>query len=247
MPLAQIPSAAHRRRWLPLKKKGIQECGDLCFDCWVISFKKQSEGTSKWGFKSRLVPALQSPRLDKDKSERRKSIEATSINLKGSRSIENLYSKPELKPDSGVNMKGLFNSSDLSQNSAVQNAANSLATKLKPRLGPTLGQIMSAGGSPEITGFSPKSGPTTGGTKIVIRGSSLATSKEDVLALNLCNCDLLPTLEFHSPAKLICTTKPWTGSGPLVLVTKSGGRGTSTANFTFGGKEKGKVKCEHKE
>ena len=33
VPLSEVPSAVHRRRWLPLKRKGIQDCGDLCFDC----------------------------------------------------------------------------------------------------------------------------------------------------------------------------------------------------------------------
>ena len=41
LPVAGLPSAAHKRRWLPLKRKQQQTSSDLCFDCWVTQFKKE--------------------------------------------------------------------------------------------------------------------------------------------------------------------------------------------------------------
>ena len=99
--------------------------------------------------------------------------------------------------------------------------------------------------------FSYRFGPSSGGTKITIRGCNLGTSPEDFLGFTICSCDHLDSLEYHSPAKLVCTTQPWNGKkqnpGPIVLVTKSGGRGVSTVKFMFQGdpivvkKDKGAV------
>lgn len=239
LPLAQIPSVAHRRRWMPLTSKNSQAMGDLCIDCWVLSFKKPSsvgEGM-KWNSLIPLNFGLITGAGTKDRSKRRTSIEAASISRRGSRSVENLYSSSELKPERALK----------SGPSPIASPASS-ATNLrrlnvfKPRLAPTLGQILSSSSAPEITGLSPKSGPSSGGTKITLRGCNLGKSKEDVASLSICGCDLLPTLEYHSPAKLVVTTKPWAGSGPVVLETESGGRGTSTLVFTFQEKPAGMIK-----
>ena len=42
LPVVSLPSAAHKRRWLPLKRKHQQTSSDLCFDCWVTQFKKET-------------------------------------------------------------------------------------------------------------------------------------------------------------------------------------------------------------
>lgn len=42
LPVFNLPSAAHKRRWLPLQRKHQQTSSDLCFDCWVTSFKKET-------------------------------------------------------------------------------------------------------------------------------------------------------------------------------------------------------------
>ncbi|KAL9986328.1 hypothetical protein ACROYT_G000465 [Oculina patagonica] len=97
----------------------------------------------------------------------------------------------------------------------------------------TLGTVLSSSHAPEITGLSPKSGPSSGGTQITVRGCNLGMSKEEITSITVCGCDLYSTLEYHSPAKLVVTTKPWSGSGPVVIETKAGGRGISTLNFTF--------------
>ncbi|XP_073244066.1 uncharacterized protein [Porites lutea] len=220
LPLAQIPSVAHRRRWLPLTTKNSQAMGDLCIDCWVLSFKKPSSSGGESGKWNNLLPLrLKSGNNSKERSKRRSSIEAASISKKGSRSIENLYSAVELQ----------------SPVTSPTTSSNTLQPfpLFKPRLAPTLGQVLSSSNTPEMTGLSPKSGPASGGTKITVRGCNLGKSKEDIVSISICGCDLYSTLEYHSPAKLVVTTKPWAGSGPVVLETKSGGRGTSTLNFTF--------------
>ena len=202
--------------------------GDLCIDCWVLSFKKPSSSGGESGKWNNLIPSLRkSGNNSRERSKRRSSIEAASISKKGSRSIENLYSiivelqSPTPCPSTSSNTLQPF-------------------PLFKPRLAPTLGQVLSSSNTPEITGLSPKSGPASGGTKITVRGCNLGKSKEDIVSVSICGCDLCSTLEYHSPAKLVVTTKPWAGSGPVVLETKSGGRGTSTVNFTFQDKPPGK-------
>ena len=236
LPLAQIPSVAHRRRWMPLTAKNAQAMGDLCIDCWVLSFKKSSS-TGEGGKWNSLLPfSLRSVSGTKDRSKRRTSIANASISKKGSRSIENLCTLPGLKAD-GESEKSRVELSPTSSSSGTNLVP---LTLFKPRLAPTLGQVLSSSHTPEITGLSPKSGPSSGGTRITVRGCNLGLSQEDIVSITICGCDLLSTLEYHSPAKLVVVTEAWSGSGPVVLQTKSGGRGVSTLNFTFQDKTAGK-------
>jgi len=86
----------------------------------------------------------------------------------------------------------------------------------------------------QVTGVSPKEGPCEGGTRLVIRGSSLGRNKEDVVGLYVCGSNVLSSLEFASSSKLICTTKPHKpGTGTVVVETQVGGRGVSLVQFTF--------------
>lgn len=252
VPLAQIPSAAHRRRWMPLAIKNAPSNGDLCLDCWVVSFKK-SASTWTSAFKSSFLPSS----MAKDRSKRRQSIERASVSIKGSHSQENLYTDQTLKPldetsnesnlcrtDSGQISRPLPppppSSNEMPSPSSLKNAKNKLTLNFKPRLTPTLGQIMSGSGPPEITVVTPRYGPASGGTRITIRGANLGSCKDDILSLSINGSDVRSNLEWHSSAKVTCTTKPWGGSGPVAMVTKSGGRGTSTIKFTFEEEKKGK-------
>lgn len=209
--------------------------GDLCIDCWVLSFKKVSSTGQggKWNPFS-----LRTGAGTKERSKRRTSIEAASISRKGSRSIENLYSTAELKADDELEKPSGISGSKLSPVSS--GTALAPLALFKPRLAPTLGQVLSSSHAPEITGLSPKTGPSSGGTQITVRGCNLGMSKEEITSITVCGCDLYSTLEYHSPAKLVVTTKPWSGSGPVVIETKAGGRGISTLSFTFQDKASGK-------
>ena len=42
LPVINLPSAAHKRRWLPLQRKHQETTSDLCFDCWITQFKKET-------------------------------------------------------------------------------------------------------------------------------------------------------------------------------------------------------------
>lgn len=264
VPLDQIPSAIHKRRWVSLSKKNTTVSGELCFDCWVTSFQKQTEGGAKW--------SLKATGFMRDKMKRRSSIEMSSISLKGSRSVENLYSTPELSPNSpsvgslkraSSGILGTANEgskTNLSSNSPFRCPSsletststqrcvsqptpvairNSKTTLIVPEITRTLSSsgfesnFTPATITPEITGLSPKCGPVSGGTRITLRGRNLGNCLEDIMSLSVCGCDLLSTLEYHSSAKLVCVTKPWNGCGPVVIVTKSAGRGSSTVTFSF--------------
>ena len=228
--MAQIPSAAHKRRWLPLKRKHQQTPGDLCFDCWVSKFKKDK----MWNMFAALTTAAPSSPQEK----RRESIASASTGLKGSTSVLDICSK-SLEEDRresitdqdkshGLSESGRTSSNtDLNTNSP-RPAAVEKQVLSRPKILPTLGAVMSMKGPPEITGISPRCGPSSGGTKIIIRGCNLGRSQDDFLGVFVCSCESLDTLEYHSPAKVVCVTKPWNGTkpnpGPVVLVTKSGGR-----------------------
>eukprot|EP00732_Lithocolla_globosa_P004777 Lithocolla_globosa_v1_NODE_4564_length_1409_cov_6.716396.p1 type:complete len:339 gc:universal NODE_4564_length_1409_cov_6.716396:45-1061(+) len=86
---------------------------------------------------------------------------------------------------------------------------------------------------PEVSGLSPNSGPESGQTRVVIRGADLGLSKEDITELSVAGVDCRPSLVYFSQHKLECVTEPGKGSGPVIVTTKSGGRGSSTVQFTF--------------
>jgi hypothetical protein len=259
VPMAQIPSAAHRRRWMPLANKNAPSNGDLCLDCWVVSFRKS---TNTWtsAFKSSFLPSS----MAKERSKRRESIEMASVSLKGSHSQENLYTDTTmktLKPTSGTNLyrtdsgqitrplppgpPPLIDGNDSIKPSSMNDKKQKFAFSFRPLLTPTLGQIMSGCGPPEITVVTPKHGPASGGTKVTIRGANLGTAKEDILSLSVNGSDVRSSLEWHSPAKITCKTKPWGGSGPVSIVTKSGGRGTSIVQFTYQEEKTGENYSKH--
>lgn len=244
LPLAQIPSVAHRRRWMPLTAKNAQANGDLCVDCWVLSFKKATSTNDGVKWNNLLTFGLKTG--SKERSKRRASVEAASISMKGSRSIENLYTSSTLQPpvaeEGNHPLKSAGSTSKLSPESSPTTSLEPFPL-FKPRLAPTLGQVLSSSNAPEITGISPKSGPSSGGTRITVRGCNLGKSKDDIIYIGVSGCDLLQTLEYHSPAKLVVVSKPWIGSGPIVLETKSGGRGISTLVYKFQDRPLGENKC----
>jgi len=81
---------------------------------------------------------------------------------------------------------------------------------------------------------SPREGPASGGTRLVIRGSCLGRDQSDVVGLFICGSNVLSSLQFVSSSKLVCTTKPHrAGTGSVTVETQTGGRGTSLVTFTF--------------
>jgi len=51
---------------------------------------------------------------------------------------------------------------------------------------------------PQVTGISPKEGPLQGGQKVVLRGSNLGESREDVVKVVVADVDCTSTLEYTS-------------------------------------------------
>ena len=52
---------------------------------------------------------------------------------------------------------------------------------------------------PEVTGVSPNKGPVEGGQRVVLRGSYLGESREDVAQVLVAGVDCTRTLEYFSP------------------------------------------------
>lgn len=105
-----------------------------------------------------------------------------------------------------------------------------------------------------MTGVSPNEGPVEGGQRVVLRGSYLGESREDVVQILVAGVDCTSSIEYFSPcefhfqfspptpnpscvcaAKLAVVTAPRAapGSGPVVVHTQRGGVGVSWINFSF--------------
>lgn len=56
---------------------------------------------------------------------------------------------------------------------------------------------------PQVTGVSPREGPVEGGQRVVLRGSNLGESKEDVVKVAIADVDCTSSLEFVSHSKLL--------------------------------------------
>lgn len=83
---------------------------------------------------------------------------------------------------------------------------------------------------PNVSGLSPKEGMP--GTTITIRGENLGTDPNDLIALIICGTDCLLTAKWKSSSKIIARVgNAKRGSGDIIIVTKSGGRGTSNIQF----------------
>ena len=84
-------------------------------------------------------------------------------------------------------------------------------------------------GPPCVTGISPKEGPP--GTRVTIRGENLGVDPRDLIGLRICGVDCLLSAEWKSSNKLIAHTGQAKGKGDIVVVTRSGGVGSSTVTF----------------
>lgn len=91
--------------------------------------------------------------------------------------------------------------------------------------------------APVVTGVSPREGPPL--TKITIRGENLGKGRNDILKVYICGEDCTLTAEWQSSSKIVCRTGQGMGRGEIIVVTRSGGKGTSTVGFT--GLKAGKV------
>ena len=57
------------------------------------------------------------------------------------------------------------------------------------------------GQPPEVTGISPREGAVEGNQRVVLRGSNLGESKNDVIKVLIAGVDCTSTLEYYSPGE----------------------------------------------
>ena len=88
---------------------------------------------------------------------------------------------------------------------------------------------------PVINKCTPNKGPVDEPTRVCIEGFNLGSGKTDITSLKVAGCDCLDTVEYESPQKICCKThfqfEPHTG--PVEIITKSGGQGILENGFTF--------------
>ena len=82
---------------------------------------------------------------------------------------------------------------------------------------------------PEVTGISPKDGYP--GTKVIIRGENLGRDENDLVAVKICGVDCTLRAKWENPKKIITFTGKCNGKGDIVVITHSGGVGTSMIGF----------------
>ena len=82
---------------------------------------------------------------------------------------------------------------------------------------------------PLVTGISPKEGYP--GTKVTIRGEFLGKDETDLIAVRICGVDCTLRSKWEKDSRIITYTGYCIGKGDIVVVTQSGGIGTSSVGF----------------
>jgi exocyst complex component 2 len=82
---------------------------------------------------------------------------------------------------------------------------------------------------PLVTGISPKEGYP--GTKVTIRGEFLGKNEEDFVAIRICGVDCTLRAKWEKESRITTYTGFCIGKGDIVVVTKSGGVGSSSVGF----------------
>ena len=227
--LADVPSDEHMLKWVPLgqHRRNLNPAGEICLDCWITEYHDERSSSKKSYFKFKSSKK----QIDKNEINRRDSVKTGGVSMRGSVSVEDLSSfssrsksVPTPKIIDNSQTKDLFG---LRRSSSV--FLNPTGT---PRI-TDLATVRENGGLPDIKFISPISGPAEGGTLVQMSGANLGNSRGDIIELFIGGCDCLPTLEYYSPNKIMCTTSAGEGTGPIRIKTKSGGIGTSRISFEF--------------
>ena len=95
---------------------------------------------------------------------------------------------------------------------------------------------------PKVTGLSPREGQP--GTRVTLRGERLGRSQQDIVSVTICGMDCTLFTEWKSSSKIVTRSPAAKGKGEVVVVTKSGGRGSSTVFFTAKENEVGPLQGE---
>ena len=88
---------------------------------------------------------------------------------------------------------------------------------------------------PKIISCTPNQAPVDEPRRLCIEGFNLGTEKSDILSLKVAGCDCLDTIEFKTPSMIYCKThfQFEEHTGPVEIITKSGGQGLLEDGFTF--------------
>jgi len=87
---------------------------------------------------------------------------------------------------------------------------------------------------PHIQEVCPSEGPSTGGTVVTVRGRDLGLGRDDVVGLYICGSNVVESVQYISSERLVCITAAWRPCvGYVTVETVSGGRASSSAQFTF--------------
>ena len=276
VPLRQISSASPKRRWEPLTRNNAADIGELCFDCWVTAYRQSTPkwNLKTTGLKKDLRVerrrSLHNTSVSLKGSRSMENLHSMCNNfdvintltlgmlrrshsgiLATDHTADQLDAGAE-RPQS-LTVPGPQSRALPSRSAREDEVILTVPEHRAPVSAPPVEQCAVPGdqpgrgdSAPEITGLSPKFGAASGGTRITLRGQNLGASREDIISLSVCGCDLLPNLQYFSSGKLVVVTRPWRGSGPVVIVTRSGGRAASTVKFSFEGSdsnEQGEYVC----
>lgn len=251
IPMNDLPSDEHFLKWVPLgqHKRNSNPTGELCLDCWIDDFYDNNEPSD-------LLNTPHSPnpikyfnktlsRLTGRSPEPERKNYGNGTSMKGSLSVDDLCLNKR-SPNSGkkapreVSLVPPVSYSQGNGHTNLRKAASSLTiseTKrplsevLSTQVG--LATIKEQCYPPKVLDITPRSGPTSGGTLIQITGKYLGVSKEDITRLMVAGCNCLPTLQYYTPNKILCTTGESVGIGPISMSTKSGGLSSSKLMFEF--------------
>lgn len=236
IPLTDIPYEEHTFKWLPLgpHRRNLNPTGEICIDCWITEYSDADTPTKKetnfFKFKQKFnIKQLN----DKGKHG---SIKYGGTSMKGSVSVEDL---------GAVTYKPTFSQTLERPKHAATGMKRASSLFLKPEQHP----FPKSERSPSLTELSPVeermsdppviklvtpiSGPSAGGTVIQITGDNLGSSARDIMGLTVAGYNCLATIEYISSNKLMCTTPPGDGMGPVSLVTASGGSCSSKIQFEY--------------
>lgn len=235
-------------------KKSPQPSGEILFDAWITGITQSNLNLAKTSASHESLKSLGSSGFKKLKEK----LHASALRLNPSKDDKSDVKKSHLSIFSGKN-KGMFGSKNKTSMSC-QDLTGPLNIQPKQKEKAILGSYklssedMSQLGSgassrkssedstqsyaqaPEITGVSPNTADCRGGTVLTIRGSNLGKDPKDVLQVYICGFDMTNQVKYISSQKLLCTTAPCSPSkGNIVVVTQSGGFGSSTMDFSFYG------------
>jgi len=238
IPLADIPYEEHTFKWVAVgpHRRNLNPTGEICIDCWITEYKDgdipTKKGVNFLKFKEKLNIKQFSER------ERTGSIKYGGRSMKGSVSVEDLGAvtyKPTFsrtlerpKPLSAGLKRATSMFLNLPKLPSPRSDRSPSLTELSP-------VAEKSSNPPEIKYFTPISGPNSGGTLIQVNGKNLGEGIEDIILLTVAGYDCLATVEYLSSTRLMCTTPPGRGVGPVSLSTVSGGSCVSKTNFEFEG------------